>query len=70
MDSIFGTEVKEIDFMGEKFKLKQYEISGEVLIILTGLMVVGKDYYKLMKQCNIQLGNKELWEFIEKKFSD
>ena len=57
---------KKIKFMGKKFEICGNEI--EIAILLTGLMVCGKEYYELIKSLDIKFGNKKLQKFVEKKF--
>ena len=65
----FNPKVK-LKFMGEEFEMSKYAISGELLIILAGLMVCGKEYYDLLKSVDCRIGDDKLWAFIENKFKD
>ena len=57
-------EKRNVKFMGEEFEIDAYSINGDFLVILTGLMVCGKEYYDLMKSMQCEIGNDKLWKLI------
>jgi len=57
----------EMIFMGEKFII-EWGVSFELMMVLTGLMVCGKEYYDLMKSAKVSVDNEKLQVFIDKKF--
>ena len=57
-------------FMDKEFEIEQYSVRSELLIILTGLMIKGKEYFDLMESLRCEIGHEELWKFVKEKFKD